>query len=207
MDPTQVTEHLQVIRTLMERSALYRRALAPIMLVAGAAGTLATIIGLAFHLDSTRSFTGLWLATGVITVAAAFFIARRQAFKESEPFWSPPTRRVAQAMLPPLAVGAFFGALLMIRVSYGDRFVHLLPLLWAILYGCALHSAGFFIPRGARLFGWIYIVMALAWVLFLNITQSDITFSAHWEMGFCFGALHLAYAAYLYLTDKERNAL
>jgi hypothetical protein len=207
MEANQVTEHLQVIRTLMERSALYRRALAPIMLAAGAAGAIAAVIGLTFRLNSTRSFTILWLVTGIITVIAAFFIARRQAFKENEAFWSPPTRRVAQAMLPPLAVGAFFGVLVMARVGFGDGFVHLLPLLWAILYGCALHAAGFFIPRGVRLFGWIYIISALSWILFLNFSQSDISFSAHWEMGFCFGALHLAYGAYLYLTDKEHTAL
>jgi hypothetical protein len=37
MDTNWAAEHLQTIRTLMERSALYRRALAPIMLCAGAA--------------------------------------------------------------------------------------------------------------------------------------------------------------------------
>jgi len=149
METNQAAEHLQVIRTLMERSALYRRALAPIMLFAGIAGLLATAVGLVFHLDSTRAFTSLWLGTAVVVVAGAFYIARRQAFKDSEPFWFPPTRRIAEALFPPLLIGFFLGLLLMIQIQEGNDLVDLLPMLWALLYGCALHAAGFFVPRGA----------------------------------------------------------
>ena len=45
MDNHWAAEHLQTIRTLMERSALYRRALAPIMTFAGAVGTAAAASG------------------------------------------------------------------------------------------------------------------------------------------------------------------
>ena len=38
MEPHSAAADLQVIRTLMERSALYRRALAPIMMLAGVMG-------------------------------------------------------------------------------------------------------------------------------------------------------------------------
>jgi len=41
MDTNWAAENLQVIRTLMERSTLYRRALAPVMLVSGLIGTSA----------------------------------------------------------------------------------------------------------------------------------------------------------------------
>ena len=40
MKPKWAEENLQTIRTLMERSAVYRRALAPIMLFAGALGVI-----------------------------------------------------------------------------------------------------------------------------------------------------------------------
>ena len=46
MKPDWAEENLQTIRTLMERSAVYRRALAPIMLFAGAVGAAAAIIGM-----------------------------------------------------------------------------------------------------------------------------------------------------------------
>ncbi len=33
-----------------------------------------------------------------------------------------------------------------------------LPLIWVVLYGCAFHAAGFFMPRGMRLFGWAFVI-------------------------------------------------
>ena len=45
MEANWATDHLQVIRTLMERSALYRRALAPIMLTCGVIGIAAATAG------------------------------------------------------------------------------------------------------------------------------------------------------------------
>ena len=82
METNQAAEHLQVIRTLMERSALYRRALAPMMLFAGTLGVVAAAIGLLFHVESTRAFGMLWLATAAIVIAGAFLIVRRQAIKD-----------------------------------------------------------------------------------------------------------------------------
>ena len=64
MEPKWAEENLQTIRTLMERSAVYRRALAPIMLFAGAIGVATAAIGILFHFDSTRRFAALWLGHG-----------------------------------------------------------------------------------------------------------------------------------------------
>ena len=72
-------------------------------------GGTAAAIGLALHLDSMEAFAGLWLGTAALAVAGAFLIARRQAFKDHEAFWSPPTRRVAQALMPPLLAGMCLG--------------------------------------------------------------------------------------------------
>ena len=199
-------ENLQTIRTLMERSAVYRRALAPIVIFAGVMGILAAAAGLIFHFDTSREFSFFWLLTAIVVVFGALMIARQQAFKESEVFWSPPTRRIAQALLPPLAIGMVLGVVLSVS---NDEANGLLPLSWALLYGCALHSAGFFISRGVRWFGWIYILLALSFLLFYVIVGSyhfipDL--NPNWLMGFFFGVLHLAYGAYLYLTEKGKNA-
>jgi hypothetical protein len=200
MESNWAAEHLQTIRTLMERSAIYRRALAPIMLFVGLAGVLAAAVGLIFHLDSPRAFGGFWLGTAFVAVTGAFLIARRQALKEHEPFWSPPTRRVTQALLPPLTAGMCLGFV----VGLGNA--NILTFIWLLFYGCALHAAGFFMPRGVKLFGWIYIGLACGCLLFLGIAQPDVELNAHWLMGFFFGVLHLAYGAYLYLTEKGKNA-
>lgn len=205
MESNWATENLQTIRTLMERSAIYRRALAPIMLWAGSLGVVAAAAGLVFHFDSSRAFGGLWFGTAVLAVAGALFIARRQSLKDGEPFWSPPTRRVAQALLPPLVAGMCLGAIFVL-MDGPSEVANIMTLLWLLFYGCALHSAGFFIPRGVRLFGWLFIAGACGILIVLAVTKTDVSISAHWLMGFFFGALHLAYGAYLYLTEKGKNA-
>ena len=97
MESNWAAEHLQVIRTLMERSALYRRALAPIMLLTGAVGLAAAGVGIWTRIDSPRGFIGYWLAVSLVPLIGAFLLVRRQALRDSEPFWSPPTRRVARS--------------------------------------------------------------------------------------------------------------
>lgn len=211
MESNWATEHLQVIRTLMERSAVYRRALAPVMIYNGALGTAAAIIGLAAKIDSPRSFIAYWGCVAAVAIAGSFFLVRRQALKESEPFWSPPTRRVTRAMLPPLVAGTIIGAVGFIYVGSAPPDLAnvlgmlLLPVVWIILYGCAFHAAGFFMPRGMRLFGWAFVLGGCA-VLALGIpdwiTRGQY---AHGLMGCFFGLLHLAYGVYLYFTEKRRN--
>lgn len=200
METKWAVENLQTIRNLMERSAIYRRTLAPIMLFAGVAGVTATAVGLSFHLDSTTSFILLWLATALIVVAGAFLIARQQAIRDKEAFWSPPTKRVAQAMLPSLAAGMIVGVTF---VPGGVDLTLLLPVLWALFYGCALHAAGFFMPRGVRWFGWIYIGLAGGGLGYLTVVHPNLMLSGHWFMGVFFGVLHLIYSAYLYLTEQN----
>jgi hypothetical protein len=75
---------------------------------------------------------------------------------------------------------------------------------WILFYGCAFHAAGFFMPRGIRYFGWLFIASGCAiFYVFLNYSSQIEGISAHWLMGFFFGVLHLAYGAYLYLTEKK----
>jgi hypothetical protein len=206
MEPKWAEENLQTIRTLMERSAVYRRALAPIMLFAGGVGIAAAAVGLLLPVNTARSFGILWLGTAVVVVAGAFFVARRQAIKDQEKFWSPPTRRVAQALSLPLLVGMFFG-LVPIFLDTPSAVNFASTLAWILFYGCALHSAGFFMPRGIKYFGLFFVAAAL--IIFTGeltgFTPSWLSdrVSAHWLMGFFFGVLHLAYGAYLYLTEKK----
>src|SRR5580693_9463690 len=109
MDTNWAAENLQAIRTLMERSAIYRRALAPVMTFTGLIGIVAAVIGGLLGIVAVRSFAVYWMSVGVIAIAGDFLLVRRQALRESEPFWSPPTRRVTQAMLPALFVGLVTG--------------------------------------------------------------------------------------------------
>lgn len=205
MEHNAAAENLQVIRTLMERAAVYRRTLAPIMLFAGALGMVTAAVGTAFRLNTRGAYGGLWLGTAVVAVTGAFLIARRQALKAHEPFWSPPTRRVAQALLPPLTGGLFLSAVFTLSPS-AIEFGVLVPVIWLIFYGCALHAAGFFMPRGIKLFGWLFLASGCALLACAVFTHNDFGIHSHLLMGFFFGVLHLAYGLYLYLTEKRNSA-
>jgi hypothetical protein len=217
MESSWAAEHLQVIRTLMERSALYRRALAPIMMYNGALGAVGAIIGWSRRIDSPRGFIIYWACVAAVALAGSFLLVRRQALKESEPFWSPPTRRITQAMLPGLVAGMIVGAVVFLALGapaqdpQAERLGNVLgmlwlPIGWVILYGCAFHAAGFFMPRGMKIFGWAFILGGCA--LFAlgipdAVNRRDYAYSI---MGFFFGGLHLAYGVYLYFTEQRKNA-
>src|SRR4051812_49753978 len=102
MDADTASERLQVIRTLMERSAIYRRALAPIMTFLGLLGLVASVAGALLQMQSSLQFGTYWMGVSIVGLFGAFLLARRQAIKDREPFWSPPTKRVTQALLPSL---------------------------------------------------------------------------------------------------------
>ena len=211
MEPNWAAEHLQVIRTLMERSALYRRALAPIMIFNGVLGVTAAAMGWGLGVAALRAFILFWAGVGVIAVAGSFFLVRRQALKEFEPFWSPPTRRVTQAFLPPLAAGLLISTAVLLKASPAPqvqgRMPELigLPLLWVVLYGCAFHGAGFFMQRGMKIFGWVFVIGGCS-LFALGVPDGISAFGyAHAIMGFFFGGLHLASGVYLYFTERNRN--
>lgn len=206
MESNWAAEHLQVIRTLMERSALYRRALAPVMIFNGVLGLAAGAAGWALNIVSPRGFIGYWAGVGLFALAGSFVLVRRQALKEAEPFWSPPTRRIAQALLPALFVGSIAGLLALVCPAWDFLQPGALPAFWIVLYGCALTAAGFFMQRGIKLLGWLFILCGCA--LMATRCQAAAAISlvdGHRVMGGVFGGLHLAYGIYVYFTEQRRN--
>jgi len=217
MEQNAAAENLQVIRTLMERSALYRRTLAPIMTFTGVVGTAAACG--AWVIVSARGFVLFWFGVAVFCLLGSLMITRRQALKDAEPFWSPPTRRVIQAILPALFAGLTIGVCVLVvfsRPPIADPptgstemdGMEWLPASWVVLYGCALHAAGFFTPRGLRWFGWVMAFCGLG--VFVYVAATDCVQFPWWVsdalMGFFFGVLHLTYGGYLYLTEKRKTA-
>jgi hypothetical protein len=204
MDNKWAADHLQTIRTLMERSAIYRRALAPVSIFVGVIGIIAGLAGWAFGVSGAGAFAIYWLAVSVVAVAGALFLMRRQAVKDGENFWSPPTRRVVQAMAPALFIGLVAG-LVVARGVAPDPAV--LVVIWTILYGLALHAAGFFMQRGIRWFGWVFLMAGL--LLPTGLAAGVLRFlrfdSPSLVMGIIFGATHLAYGIYLYFTEPRKN--
>lgn len=213
MESNWAAEHLQTIRILMERSALYRRALAPISIYVGTVGVLGAAIGWALKIELPGKFAIYWLAVSVAAMAGALLLVRRQAIRHGENFWSPPTRRVAQAMVPPLTVGLAFGLMIVkwspeFQERYDVKIIALgLIIFWTLLYGLAMHAAGFFMPRGIRLFGWGFVLaglILLGALAMTNLSASNV--SPHALMGVIFGGSHLAYGIYLYFTERKNEA-
>ena len=78
-----------------------------------------------------------------------------------------------------------------------------LPAGWVVLYGCAIHAAGFFMPRGIKLFGWVLIAGGCA-TFAVHIPDGLPPYVApHMVMGSFFGLLHLAYGVYLHTTERN----
>jgi hypothetical protein len=205
VDENAAQAQLNTIRTLMERAAVYRRALAPVMTSVGVLGTAGGVAAIFWVPENARAFAFYWLSVAILCVATAFALVRRQAFASQEPFWSPPTRRITSALLPPVFAGAAVVGPLVNIHSEGSMIAVSLPPLWLVLYGCALHSAGFFMVRGIRLFGWAFVVAGLLSALTATNPQflEPSIRAAHLLMTFTFGLGHLAYGAYLHITEKK----
>ena len=212
MNPNWAEENLQTIRTLMERSALYRRALAPIMLFVGTVGIAGGVLGWLIQVQRggpflARLFVLYWASVAAIALAGTFILVRRQALRDSEPFWSPPTKRVTQALLPAFVVGAACGAIAA-GSNGGEEGILYLGSFWCWAFGCAIHAAGFFMPRGMKVFGWVFVLIGCGVCVFLTADADAFrtTYLPNFLMAAIFGGLHLACGVYLHFTEKKTPA-
>lgn len=208
MEPDWAAEHLQAIRTLMERSAIYRRALAPMMLLAGFIGVAAAIAGWLLQVETPGIFVSYWIGVSMVVLIGAFLQVRRQALNADEPFWSVPTRRVTQAGLPSLLAGLALTFVITLRWGTEQNIIvwWLMPM-WMLFYGTALHAAGFFMQRGVKLFGWGFVAIGALSLFNLLFYRVELPVRmAHFVMGFSFGVMHLAYGIYLYFTEHKEGS-
>jgi len=210
MDSREAARHLEAIRTLMERAALYRRALAPVTLLTGVLGCLAGAIGWIADLSEPRVFGWYWMGVAGVGLVGALVLIRRQALRDHEPFWSPPMRRVGRALLPPLVAGGVTGMLAAWPEWRDPLQMWWLPAIWMVIYGCALHAAGFFMDRGITWFGWVFLGVGCVFLWLLNdrsyASGMPSLRHAHLLMAVAFGGLHLAYGVYLHLTESHQDA-
>jgi hypothetical protein len=76
-----------------------------------------------------------------------------------------------------------------------------------MLYGCALHAAGFFTSRGLRMLGWAYLLVGSGLLIGMGLMETGPEGrQCHLVMGGLFGGLQLASGVYLYFTEKRRTA-
>jgi len=197
-------ENLLVIRTLMERAAVYRRALMPIMFTTGLTAMVAAVVGLVIDIRKAVTYSIYWSVICVIVLIIALALTRRRSTKERQPFWTPPAKRVVHALSAPLVAGAIITVWCVLE----GFTVNAITAVWLLFYGCALHTAGFFTPRGLRKLGWCFIaggaiVCDVVWSFGNPLT----TRVAHLAMGACFGGIHLVYGIFLYSTPRRSDDL
>ncbi|MCX7872252.1 MAG: hypothetical protein N2487_03090 [Verrucomicrobiae bacterium] len=203
MENNWAVENLQTIRTLMERSALYRRALAPVMFLVGGIGLIFGILG-AFIVKSSLEFVLWWFAAGIIAIVGTLLLVRKQALKDEESFWSAPTKRVVYSLCPSLFAGILAGISVIFSEKEHAISISVLPALWIVFYGIALNSAGFFMQRGMKLFGLLLTILGSLMIAIYPLWNFAPNFeSSNAIMGAFFGIIHLAYGVYLHFTEKQ----
>ena len=174
------------------------------MLFLGVLGIAAAVIGAKSRgYDKMPHFGELWLVTAVVAVIGAFLISRRQALKQKEPFWSPPTRRVAQAVTPPLLAGMVVG---LIATFFGAGEVYRLVFSGYCFTAAHCMRRDFSCRAACESFAWFYVAAACVMIIVFTLIPESTVRNMNWLMGFFFGVLHLAYGVGLYFTEKEKNA-
>jgi hypothetical protein len=154
MGPGKAAEHLEVIRTLMERTTQYQLLTARTGL---AAGSFAMVGALAFlFLDAADpwQFGLVWgavfaasvLATGIGTVLRGRAIGER--------VWSRPARAVVAALSPSL-----FAALALTIFCFALGRHLWLPGLWMLCYGQGALATAAYAPTPIRFLGLFVLVM------------------------------------------------
>ncbi len=192
----------------MERSALYRRALAPVFTIAGVLGMVSSFFGWRFHVVQTVQFVAWWLGVASFGLLIAILMIRRQAWHAGESFWTLPAKRVAAAMAPALTVGLVTTILITQLPLDSHAAIVVLVSLWHLTYGLALMSAGFFTPRGIRRLGGLFLGCGLVVSALYGDSRTAFLLdplAQHLIMGTTFGVGHLLAAGWLRVTEPSRE--
>ena len=200
-------ENLKTIRTLMERASQYRLALAPISIIVGILGIVAATVTGLLGWSGSGQFAGYWMGVAVIVGGITLILIRRQAMGGGEELISAPAKRVAQSMAPLFVAGLGFGVL-ELCLPIAERDSIRLAGLWMISYGGGIHAAGFFMRRGLKLLGCLFIVLGFICVAGNGLANVPLQYDsmAHWVMGGVFGLGNLLYGIYLKVTAEPLDA-
>ena len=163
IDSDTASEHLRIIRSLMERATVYRAISGPAALFGG---TLALAVGGWMALGhaggsmGSGRFFGIWVAILVLVGAFNLWLLRRQARDGSEGFVSSGMRLALRASTPAMIAG---GLLSHLMLRQGGTLA-LCAVMWVLFYGLALLSMAGFAPRSIRRLGTIFFLAAVTFL-------------------------------------------
>ncbi|MBF0196212.1 MAG: hypothetical protein HQL32_00805 [Planctomycetes bacterium] len=190
MEQIELSEKVDAIKDVLDRSALYRHSLSPVFLFCGCAGLFASGLALVLNINQATGILLYWMALALLTASVSLALLMRQAHKNNEIFWQGPIKRMATAVFPPLLVGAMGGIYCLYFFPDSTFVSGQAVIAWMALYGLALNSASIVLAKNIRLLGWVFIIGSLVTV-FLFELELEKPYLQHLTMGLSFGLLHL----------------
>lgn len=179
-------EQLDLIHDQLARAEVYPGFRPPAVALVGSVGLLAAA---AQPGVSAGGFVAYWLAVAAVGGAIGFAAAARSYAREEDELARRRTRRVMAQFLPALAAGA---AVTLGVWRAGPELVHLLPGLWALVFGLGIVAARPHLPAAVWGVGVGYVLAGAALLLAATPEPSG------WAVGGVFGVGHLATAAALH---------
>ncbi len=195
-DSETALEHLQVIRSLMEKATVYRSVTVPTAVMGGViAIATAVFLYLKDAQIATPAAMGAWLGSFVLINVVNHALIWRTAQRAKEPYFSVGLSMALKALIPALFVGGLLG----MTLGFGPKSDLIgATLIWVTFYGLALMATSGFSPRSLRLLGMVFtLIGACGLAAHWSIDLTELT-SAHQLsaliMGLTFGVCHLVYA-------------
>jgi hypothetical protein len=199
-------EELAEIKSMMERSTRF-------LSLSGLSGILAGIYSLAaaglawywIYFPSSSWSAGteslsfrnllnrllfLGLATLIAAVSTAYLLSKKKGTADTQPFWSPASKRFLVALFLPVALGGFFCFALLHESAF-----ELIPAAMLLFYGIGLVQSAQFTLGEIKNLGFTQLVLGLVAAFFPDFGLIC------WAMGF--GVFHLIYGALMYYRHER----
>ena len=198
-----ISEHIEIINSLMQRSAQHRTIIIPTILMTGIA-SLVLSTSLTFQVGREATLQNYpinagdwiwtWIGAAICALSVSLFFAKRQANRDGHALNTPQLRHVFRSFAPALLLGFLSGTAL----CFHD--IRLLPLtaaLWISSYGVALLSIRLYATKSARFLGVLMLALGLACFWVGLRTQGTIhpIHLANFFMAIAFGMFHLIVAS------------
>ncbi len=203
-------DHLRVIRTLMERSSIYRAVSAPAALIGGVLSLGVAIYGISQNI-LTKQFGNheiifTWLGVLVITSIINLLLLMREAGSKGQPFITDGLRMALRAIVPPMLTGGVLGG----GMIWFGHSIALGAIVWVLCYGLALQATVSFAPRSIiRLARAFLISGQLAAVVFFIRNQQGMSpwreDEASLTLGLTFGLFHIIYGIAVFFSKPKSN--
>lgn len=190
MTQTELLEKVDAIKDVLDRSALYRRNLAPSFFSMGALGVAGSLIAIGLNIHEASRIVVYWMGIAVLAAFVSLTVMVLQAKRDDEPFFRGPILRMAHAGVPPLLIGALAGVYALIFFPNSTLVSGQVVIGWLALYGLSLNSISIVLARNIRPLGWVFMASSMLTGFIFELEMAR-PLLQHVAMGVGFGGLHL----------------